>query len=246
MSGQNQRIEDWLSPLNITPDKLFALACQLSTTYGHLALHSDEQFLATPITRLPSGNEQGEYLAIDLGGTNLRIAFVTLLGTEHEGRTHHTGEQTGEQNGQDGKHHAYYENIRKCYGRSWPIDDHLKAEKAEDLFTWVGDCLAEVVRARVGDASTCDLPNEIPLGITFSFPMMYVRTSHPSSSLWRARGSLQPYLPSSPLISTVAPKSPASSSSDSPICSDNLLSLKRRSCQWAKDLPSTPAMNSVR
>ncbi|MCJ1250317.1 hypothetical protein MMC30_007543 [Trapelia coarctata] len=170
MSGQNIRIEDWLGPLRISPDKLCSLACQLSTTYSHLALHSEEQFLSTPVTKFPSGKEQGEYLAIDLGGTNLRIAFVTLLGTKSEGQTH-----SGEQNDadvQDASHDVYSENVRKSYGRSWPIDDHLKAENADDLFNWVGDCLAGVVRARFRDANTEELVDEIPLGITFSFPMI--------------------------------------------------------------------------
>lgn len=187
MSGQNIRIEDWLSPLRISSGKLCSLACQLSTAYSHLALHSDEQFLATPITKFPSGKEQGEYLAIDLGGTNLRIAFVTLLGTSCESQTRQPEEQNGT-SVQDMNHEVYSENIQKSYGRSWPIDDHLKAENANDLFTWVGDCLAEVIRARFGAANTDELPDEIPLGITFSFPMMYVHTSRPSFSLSRTGG----------------------------------------------------------
>lgn len=28
----------------------------------------------------PTGEEKGEYLALDLGGTNLRVCLVTLLG----------------------------------------------------------------------------------------------------------------------------------------------------------------------
>ena len=181
MSGQSIGIEDWLNPLRISSKKLYSLACQLSATYCHLALHSEEQFLSTPVTKFPSGKEQGEYLAIDLGGTNLRIAFVTLLGINAEVQTH-----DGERNGadvQDVNRDAYSKNIQKKFGRSWPIDNHLKAENADDLFIWVGDCLAEVVRSRFGDVNTDKLPDEIPLGITFSFPMMYVHTSYPHPPL---------------------------------------------------------------
>jgi hexokinase len=43
--------------------------------------------------------------------------------------------------------------------------------KAEDLFEWIGTCIAEVV----GDGLAAwpgELPEQIPLGVTFSFPMM--------------------------------------------------------------------------
>lgn len=44
-------------------------------------------------------------------------------------------------------------------------------DKAEDLFAWIGSCIVEVVSA--GNAVWLgELPKEIPLGVTFSFPMM--------------------------------------------------------------------------
>ncbi|MCJ1394569.1 hypothetical protein MMC18_007448 [Xylographa bjoerkii] len=171
MSWQTSNVEDWLKPLKISPIKLCSFVRQLSATYSDLALHSTDQFLATPITRLPTGHETGEYLTIDLGGTNLRIAFVTLLGSSPDAPT---GRPEGPTNklAHERKAHLFTENVRKSHGRSWLIDEHLKVEKAEDLFAWVGDCLAEVVEARFFHATSDQIPNEIPLGITFSFPMM--------------------------------------------------------------------------
>lgn len=32
----------------------------------------------------PSGQETGQYLTIDLGGTNLRVCWVTLKGLDHK------------------------------------------------------------------------------------------------------------------------------------------------------------------
>ena len=162
MPQQASMLEHWLQPFIIDTDKLCALTHQLSSTYTHLALHSDEQFLATPVTRLPTGEEKGEYLAIDLGGSNLRVAFVTLRGAgSHHQKTRHIEAELGV----DGV-------IQKKYEKSWPIDAHLKADKPEHLFAWLGDCLAEVIndRLQAGDAAF----TEIPLGIAFSFPMMYV------------------------------------------------------------------------
>jgi hexokinase len=162
MSRKIPTLEEWLSPLDITTETLCSLAFKLSDTYSHLALHSSEQFLPTPVTKFPSGNEFGEYLALDLGGTNLRVAFVSLL----RAASHvHTGEHLG----------AFHNSIRITHEKSWAIDDRFKVEKAEDLFAWIGDCLAEIVRVRMETAN--HLSDEIPLGITFSFPMMYVCTS---------------------------------------------------------------------
>ena len=155
-------LEEWLSPLDITTEKLCSLTSKLSDTYSHLALHSSEQFLPTPITKFPSGNEYGEYLALDLGGTNLRVAFVSLLGAA---KHVYEGEHPG----------ALHNGLRITHEKSWAIDDRFKVEKTKDLFAWIGDCLAEVVRLRMETAN--HLSDEIPLGITFSFPMMYVCTS---------------------------------------------------------------------
>jgi hexokinase len=46
--------------------------------------------------------------------------------------------------------------------------------QTEDLFAWIGDCIAEVVGDRLSaDAGRAELPEELNMGITFSFPMMY-------------------------------------------------------------------------
>jgi len=39
-----------------------------------------EHFLVTPVTPLPKGKEKGKFLSIDVGGTNLRVGFVELIG----------------------------------------------------------------------------------------------------------------------------------------------------------------------
>ena len=169
--------EEWLRPLAAAVEKLPSLACMLCETYSHLALHSGEQFLPTPVTNLPFRSEGGDYLAIDLGGTNLRIAFMTLLGTEHDKRSPQI-EKSNDRSVNGKSNDGYDHNFRKGFDRSWPIEDQMKVDKAEDLFGWLGDRLAEVVRARVCATTSADgVPAEIPLGVTFSFPMVYVSTS---------------------------------------------------------------------
>ncbi|EDN03157.1 conserved hypothetical protein [Histoplasma mississippiense (nom. inval.)] len=73
-------IHRFLRPLMVSDSTLHELACRFRHIYRHLALTSDQQFLPTPVTRLPTGQETGKYLAIDVGGTNFRVAFIELLG----------------------------------------------------------------------------------------------------------------------------------------------------------------------
>ena len=159
-------IRQWLEPLVVSDARLYSLALQFSQTYKELALSSPHQFLPTPVTALPTGAEVGKFLAIDLGGTNLRVAFIELLGSEVH-------------------NHEHCPRIHRSWERAWSIGEHLKVDKAEDLFAWIGDCIAEVVRADViatqeaGDETL----EEIPLGITFSFPVEYVPITYTMDSL---------------------------------------------------------------
>ena len=146
------------------------MAYQFSTVYKDLALRSDEQFLPTPVTSLPSGNETGNYLAIDVGGTNLRVAFIELLGEEADNDSTANGPERSRETIQK----AQRPRFRRTLEKAWPIGEHLKMDKAEDLFAWIGDCIAEVVADRLtSDAAKIPTPEELQMGITFSFPMMY-------------------------------------------------------------------------
>jgi len=53
-------------------------------------------------------------------------------------------------------------------------------DKAEDLFAWIGDCIAEVVaESLTSDDTKKDIPAELDMGITFSFPIMSVSLLSP-------------------------------------------------------------------
>jgi hexokinase len=69
------------------------------------------------ICRLPTGMETGIYLALDLGGTNLRVAAVTLIG---DGKT----------------------DIEQ---KQFVIPEELKTVPVETLFDWVADCTKDLL-----------------------------------------------------------------------------------------------------
>ncbi|KAJ5159762.1 uncharacterized protein N7482_006766 [Penicillium canariense] len=166
----HQQLDDFLAPLCLDEAVLYRLARRFSGTYRHLALTSDQQFLPTPVTQLPTGQETGRYLAIDVGGSNLRVAFIELLGEveEPDARSADASERS-----RDTIRKAQRQRVKRTLERAWPIQEHLKMDKAEDLFAWIGDCIAEVVaESLTSNATNKDIPAELDMGITFSFPIM--------------------------------------------------------------------------
>lgn len=165
-----RKVDDFLAPLVLDEARLYSLARRFSEVYQHLARTSDQQFLPTPVTRLPTGQETGRYLAIDVGGSNLRVAFIELLGeaADSDARTSDTNDRS-----RDTIRKAQRQRVRRTLEKAWPIGEHLKMDKAEDLFAWIGDCIAEVVAdSLTSDATKGDIPAELEMGITFSFPIM--------------------------------------------------------------------------
>lgn len=159
----------FLQAFELSTSKLSRLATLFIGNYQQLARESLNQFLATPINVLPNGSETGSYLAIDVGGSNLRVGFVELLGKEGValddadvggGAVIPGGEVEGKL-------------VRKIHVQSIPIEEHFKNDNEDQFFLWIGDVIAEVVRAQLQEDAS-KVGDVIPVGITFSFPMMYV------------------------------------------------------------------------
>ncbi|KZF23158.1 actin-like ATPase domain-containing protein [Xylona heveae TC161] len=181
MAGDNidDSLDGFLSPLIADTSRLYRLALQFSITYRQLAWDSSDQFLPTPITTLPSGTETGRFLAIDVGGTNLRVGFIELHGDKSSSTSvRDVNVCNGSEESRNGCHSPSASSISRKYEKSWPIGEHLKMDKAEDLFTWIGDCIAEVVRECVDSESDVESSGNfaeerrLAMGITFSFPMI--------------------------------------------------------------------------
>lgn len=62
-------------------------------------------------------------------------------------------------------------SVKRRLERSWPIADYLKNENPDELFNWIGQCIAQVVHE---GSSLLNLSSTqtLPLGVTFSFPMV--------------------------------------------------------------------------
>ncbi|KAK4128939.1 hypothetical protein N657DRAFT_629942 [Parathielavia appendiculata] len=88
----------------------------------------------------PTGHETGNYLALDMGGTNLRVCQVTLT------------EQKSE-----------FDIIQSKYR----LPEELKTGVAEELWEYIADCLQQFIETHHGDVTKMD---KFPLGFTFSYP----------------------------------------------------------------------------
>ncbi|KAG8871953.1 hexokinase A [Tulasnella sp. 331] len=89
----------------------------------------------------PTGKEAGDYLALDLGGTNLRVCLVTLLG--------------------GGKFDITQSKYR--------ITEEQKQMEGEKLFDFCAECLASFIDSSMA-SGVLKNAHSIPMGFTFSYP----------------------------------------------------------------------------
>ncbi|EGD98470.1 hexokinase [Trichophyton tonsurans CBS 112818] len=161
-------IDTFLRPLTITDATLYELSYRLSKVYRTLALTGDGHFFPTPVTRLPSGRETGVYLAVDVGMTNLRVAFIELLGCSSA-----SCHSPGGLSDQSAFRSVSGRRVRRTIEKAWRIEERLKEDNEEALFGWIGSCIAEVVADELTSHDSADqsLPREIETGISFSLPI---------------------------------------------------------------------------
>ncbi|KAI0733327.1 hexokinase [Fomitopsis betulina] len=97
----------------------------------------------------PSGDEQGNYLALDLGGTNLRVCLVTLEG--------------------GGKFEITQSKYR--------LTEEQKQEDGQKLFDFCAECLKTFIDSNI-DGGIIEKDTILPLGFTFSYPCLQDRIDH--------------------------------------------------------------------
>ncbi len=108
----------------------------------------------TWVQSLPTGHEKGSFLTVDLGGTNIRVCWITL--SARNGET-------------DVKQHQY------------KLSDDIKTGTAEELWEFVARSVEEFIREQ--DLRGDD-QHTIPLGFTFSYPAIQDRIDHGVLQTW--------------------------------------------------------------
>ncbi|KAK9449628.1 hexokinase-domain-containing protein [Limtongia smithiae] len=106
------------------------------------------------VMTMPSGREQGSYLALDMGGTNLRVVEVTLNGARD------------------------FEIIQCKYH----MPPEMKTGSSEQLWDYIADCLQSFIKEHhhVDGAA----PKQLALGFTFSYPCTQTAIDNGTLQRW--------------------------------------------------------------
>ncbi|KAG8086148.1 hypothetical protein GUJ93_ZPchr0010g9121 [Zizania palustris] len=120
-------------------------------------IHSAVKMLITYVDNLPTGNEQGLFYALDLGGTNFRVLRVQLGGK--------------------GKRviHQQYNEVS--------IPPHLMVGTSMELFDFIAAALSKFVETE-GDDFHLPEGRQRELGFTFSFPVNQTSISSGTLIKW--------------------------------------------------------------
>ncbi|KAK6064143.1 hexokinase-1 [Seiridium cupressi] len=130
----------------IEGDKLQCLSQDLKIQFRERLQHHAESMLPSFNHLLPTGQEKGQYVALDVGGSTLRVALVALSGREVPGKES--------------------EIVRM---QSFKITPEIKSLEGMDFFDWMATRIREVIMA--DGAETHDTASPILMGLAWSFPV---------------------------------------------------------------------------
>lgn len=175
LAAARKPLRDFLSPLQTSDAQLYDVACSFSHVFRDLAANSsggdDESFSPVPVTRLPVGKERGRYLAVDVGITTLKVAFIELLGEDENNKGH-----TRPRSMSNVIRQVRHSRVRRTLEKAWRIEERLKQDEPHELFLWIGNCIAEVVKDDLLSYAGSDVeqPVFIETGIAFGLPIRFV------------------------------------------------------------------------
>lgn len=122
--------------------------------------------LPTWVFGWPSGKETGSYLAVDLGGTNLRVCEVELEGEGKFSITQSKYKLTDEQKVGDGQ--ALCESL---VFRVEVVGNLVLTLQYGSIVDFCAECLASFIQDHyTNDDGSVLLDKDIALGFTFSYP----------------------------------------------------------------------------
>ncbi|KAK0742492.1 hypothetical protein B0T21DRAFT_283114 [Apiosordaria backusii] len=129
------------------PDKLRNLSQKLKLEFREGLLSNPACMLPSYHTELPTGDESGQYLAVDVGGSTLRVALVNLKGRDSSGCP---------------------ESLIVSID-TFSIDNDIRALKGKAFFDWMAEKIHQTVAQDSKRGHSPDQP--LLLGLSWSFPI---------------------------------------------------------------------------
>lgn len=132
------------APLQV--ERLLEMSARLQDEYKESMRSSNISMLPSYQHTLPTGNEQGDFLALDVGGSTFRIALIRLTGKRNEG---------------DGL------QVRRV--RSFPIDEKIRQLTGQSFFDWMASRIGDMLTEYNHMNGTTDA--RLQMGLAWSFPV---------------------------------------------------------------------------
>ncbi|PNS15792.1 hypothetical protein CAC42_4244 [Sphaceloma murrayae] len=145
LSGVRQAFTSHLSP-----SALKALSSQLQQDFHTKLKSSDISFLPSFHHTLPTGSERGTFLALDVGGSNFRLALISL-----NTRSHPTEDA----------------QTRVLHTLTFPITASVRTLRGHAFFTWMSQRIAEMLSSAPSITASFTASHPLQMGLAWSFPI---------------------------------------------------------------------------
>jgi hexokinase len=132
-------------PLDL--DRLLEYSGKLQEQYKEKLRSSNISMLPSYQHTLPTGFEEGDFLALDVGGSTFRVALIRLCGKKGNGENDM--------------------QIRRI--RNVAIDKKIRDLQGEAFFDWMADRIADMLAEYNHINGTTDA--RLPMGLAWSFPV---------------------------------------------------------------------------
>ncbi|QDS75424.1 hypothetical protein FKW77_003658 [Venturia effusa] len=139
----------------ITTTNMLAMSDALQEEFKQKLQSSNISMLPSYIYTLPTGQERGSYLALDVGGSTFRVAFVELNGRDSE-----------------------KESMRIVKMCTYKIGNLVKALEGHEFFDW----MAEKIQETLNDSVVVEVhgTETLIMGLAWSFP---IETTSPGTGI---------------------------------------------------------------
>ncbi|KAL6718562.1 N-acetylglucosamine kinase 1 [Lecanora helva] len=129
-------------------DSLLSISKELQAEFKQHLISSPQCMLPSFNYILPTGEELGTYLALEVGGSNLRMALVELLGRRHE-----------------------QESMRIKHTLCFPIDSSVRQLQDHAFFDWMAEKIREMLLLHNETKHSTEETEPLRMGVAWSFPI---------------------------------------------------------------------------